>query len=66
MGSGEIPLDEEELEDESESNYQDGTGGFCSIVSCSPQTVHPETMIDVSQRRSSSIRDVYGVNVLFF
>ncbi|XP_017788598.1 PREDICTED: LOW QUALITY PROTEIN: gamma-aminobutyric acid receptor alpha-like [Habropoda laboriosa] len=59
VGSGEIPLDEEEWEDESETDYQDG---FCSIVSCSPQTVEPETIIDVPRRRSSLICDVYGVN----
>ncbi|XP_076233553.1 gamma-aminobutyric acid receptor subunit alpha-1 isoform X2 [Calliopsis andreniformis] len=61
VGSGEIPLDEEDLENNSESNYQEGNDGFCSIVSCSPQTVHPETIIDVSQRRSSLMQDVYGV-----
>lgn len=60
VGSGEIPLEEEEWENESETDYQDA---FCSIVSCSPQTVHPETIIDVSRRRSSLICDVYGVNV---
>lgn len=53
-------MDEEELENESETDYQDG---FCSIVSCSPQTVHPETIIDVPRRRSSLICDIYGVNV---
>ncbi|XP_076749781.1 gamma-aminobutyric acid receptor subunit alpha-2 isoform X3 [Xylocopa sonorina] len=45
VGSGEIPLDEEEFGDESETDYQDG---YCSIVSCSPQTMHPETIIDES------------------
>ncbi|NP_001071290.1 cys-loop ligand-gated ion channel subunit 8916 [Apis mellifera] len=59
VGSGEIPLEEEEWENENESDYQDA---FCNIVSCSPQTVHPETIIDVSRRRSSLICDVYGVN----
>ncbi|XP_061935811.1 gamma-aminobutyric acid receptor alpha-like isoform X1 [Apis cerana] len=59
VGSGEIPLEEEEWENENETDYQDA---FCSIVSCSPQTVHPETIIDVSRRRSSLICDVYGVN----
>ncbi|XP_076390423.1 gamma-aminobutyric acid receptor subunit alpha-6 isoform X2 [Megachile rotundata] len=61
VGSGEIPLDEEELENESETDFQDG---FCSIVSCSPQTVHPETIIDIHRRRSSLICDVYGISVL--
>ena len=60
VGSGEIPLDEEELENESETDYQDG---FCGIVSRSPQTVHPETIIDVPRRRSSLLCDVYDVNV---
>lgn len=60
VGSGEIPLDEEELENESETDYQDG---FCGIVSRSPQTVHPETIIDVPRRTSSLLCDVYDVNV---
>ncbi|XP_033205399.2 gamma-aminobutyric acid receptor subunit alpha-6 [Bombus vancouverensis nearcticus] len=59
VGSGEIPLDEEELENESETDYQDG---FCGIVSRSPQTVHPETIINVPRRRSSLLCDVYDVN----
>ncbi|KOX68119.1 Gamma-aminobutyric acid receptor subunit alpha-6 [Melipona quadrifasciata] len=59
VGSGEIPLDEEEWENESETDYQDG---FCNIVSCSPQAVHPETIVDVPRRRSSLLCDVYGVN----
>ena len=60
VGSGEIPLDEEEWENESETDYRDG---FCNIVSCSPETVHPETIVDVPRRRSSLLCDVYGVNV---
>ncbi|XP_076298956.1 gamma-aminobutyric acid receptor subunit alpha-6 isoform X2 [Lasioglossum baleicum] len=57
VGSGEIPLDEEELEEESET-YD----GFCNIAPCSPQALNPATIIDVPRRSSSLICDVYDVN----
>ncbi|XP_076651833.1 gamma-aminobutyric acid receptor subunit alpha-1 [Halictus rubicundus] len=57
VGSGEIPLDEDELEEDSET-YD----GFCNIVPCSPQAVNPATIIDVPRRSSSLICDVYDVN----
>ncbi|XP_033337535.2 gamma-aminobutyric acid receptor subunit alpha-1 [Megalopta genalis] len=58
VGSGEIPIDEDDLEDDIEVNYD----GFCSIGPCSPQTVNPPTIIDVPRRGSSLICDVYDMN----
>ncbi|XP_026675251.1 gamma-aminobutyric acid receptor alpha-like isoform X2 [Ceratina calcarata] len=74
VGSGEIPLDEEDLTEEFETvgaaangDYQND---FCGFVPCSPETVHPEitNIMDVERRErrnksSSLICDVYDVDV---
>ncbi|XP_076624059.1 gamma-aminobutyric acid receptor subunit alpha-2 isoform X2 [Colletes latitarsis] len=59
VGSGEIPLDEEDWDNRSDASYQDG---ICSIVSCSSHLVHPESTTDVPRERSSLICDVYSLN----
>ncbi|XP_033217149.1 gamma-aminobutyric acid receptor alpha-like [Belonocnema kinseyi] len=57
VGSGEIPLDEEEWEE-----WEKATNGvcdtFCTISACSPQAVHPES--NASRRRNSLLCTIYN------
>ncbi|XP_035726979.1 gamma-aminobutyric acid receptor subunit alpha-2-like [Vespa mandarinia] len=61
VGSGELPLDDEEWENISDKEYEDP---FCTITTCGPQTIHPDSIIDETSR-SSTVCSVYNDSVMY-
>jgi len=62
IGSGEIPLDDEEWEDWEDITNEEFEDTFGTIISCSPQTVHPEIGDTSTRRRGSLISTIYSVS----
>ncbi|KYM97474.1 PREDICTED: gamma-aminobutyric acid receptor subunit alpha-1 [Cyphomyrmex costatus] len=64
IGSGEIPLDDDEWEEWKGITSEEFEDTFRSMISCSPQAVHPE-IIDTSTRKRSLISALYNDGVTY-
>jgi len=65
VGSGEIPLDDDEWEEWKGITSEEFEDTFHSIISCSPQTVHPEIIDTNTRKRGSLISALYNVSSRF-
>lgn len=62
IGSGEIPLDDEEWEESEGITSEEFEDTFRTMISCSPQTVHPEIVGTSTRRRGSLMSTLYSVS----
>lgn len=62
IDSGEIPLDDEEWEEWKDIAGEEFEDTFRSMISCSPQAVHPEIN---TKKRGSLISALYSVSSIF-
>lgn len=62
IGSGEISLDDEEWEDWEGITSEEFEDTFRTMISCSPQTVHPEIVDTNTRRRGSLMSTLYSVS----
>ncbi|XP_050444735.1 gamma-aminobutyric acid receptor alpha-like [Cataglyphis hispanica] len=60
IGSGEIRLDDEEWEDWEDITSEEFEDTFHTMISCSPQTVHPEIVDTNTRRRGSLMSTLYS------
>ncbi|CAL1674829.1 unnamed protein product [Lasius platythorax] len=65
IGSGEIPLDDEEWEDWEGITSEEFEDTFRTMISCSPQTVHPEIVDTNTRRRGSLLSTLYSDGVTY-
>ncbi|XP_072754835.1 gamma-aminobutyric acid receptor subunit alpha-6 isoform X1 [Anoplolepis gracilipes] len=65
IGSGEIPLDDEEWEDWEGITSEEFEDTFHTMISCSPQTVHPEIVDTSTRRRGSLMSTLYNDGVTY-
>lgn len=64
MNSGEIPLDDDELEEWKGIASEEFEDTFRAI-SCSPQAVHPEIIDTSTRKRGSLMSALYSVSSIF-
>jgi len=63
IGSGEIPLDDEEWEEWESIASQQFEDTFRKMISCNPQAVHPEIVDASIRRRGSLVSALYNVSL---
>lgn len=62
VGSGEIPLDDEEWEEWKGIASEEFEDTFRTMISCSPQAVHPEIIDTSTRKRGSLMSALYSVS----
>ncbi|XP_024891547.1 gamma-aminobutyric acid receptor alpha-like [Temnothorax curvispinosus] len=65
VGSGEIPLDDEEWEEWKGIASEEFEDTFRTMISCSPQAVHPEIIDTNTRKRGSLMSALYSVSLIF-
>ncbi|XP_018306433.1 gamma-aminobutyric acid receptor alpha-like [Mycetomoellerius zeteki] len=65
VGSGEIPLDDDEWEEWKGITSEEFEDTFHSMISCSPQAVHPEIIDTSTRKRGSLISALYNDSVTY-
>ncbi|EFN80573.1 Gamma-aminobutyric acid receptor subunit alpha-6 [Harpegnathos saltator] len=66
VGSGEIPLDDEEWEEWEGIGNEEFEDTFRTMISCSPQAVHPEILESSARRRGSLMCALYSVSSICY